>query len=86
VPHRVQNESGGAECQELFQQPREPDAEREAVVVHLLHLGLPVRDQQRSQRFYVAYFGFDPATAQEYEDGTLIIPRLRWVRPPRCIP
>src|SRR5215813_7417294 len=37
------------------------------------HLGLPVRDERRSQRFYSAYFGFDPATAQEYEDGTVII-------------
>jgi catechol 2,3-dioxygenase-like lactoylglutathione lyase family enzyme len=37
------------------------------------HLGLPVRDKQRSQQFYVTYFGFDPATAQVYEDGTLII-------------
>lgn len=35
--------------------------------------GLPVRDEQRSQQFYSAYFGFDPATAQEYEDGTVII-------------
>ena len=37
------------------------------------HLGLPVRDYQRSLRFYVTYFGFDPATAQEYEDGTVIV-------------
>jgi catechol 2,3-dioxygenase-like lactoylglutathione lyase family enzyme len=37
------------------------------------HLGLPVRDYQRSLRFYVAYFGFDPATAQEYPDGTVIV-------------
>jgi len=41
--------------------------------MHLNHLGLPVRDERRSQRFYSAYFGFDPATAQEYEDGTVII-------------
>jgi catechol 2,3-dioxygenase-like lactoylglutathione lyase family enzyme len=41
--------------------------------MHLSHLGLPVRDERRSQRFYSAYFGFDPATAQEYEDGTVII-------------
>jgi len=41
--------------------------------MHLSHLGLPVRDEQRSQRFYAAYFGFDPATAQEYPDGTVII-------------
>ena len=41
--------------------------------MHLSHLGLPVRDERRSQQFYSAYFGFDPATAQEYEDGTVII-------------
>jgi catechol 2,3-dioxygenase-like lactoylglutathione lyase family enzyme len=41
--------------------------------MRLNHLGLPVRDEQRSQQFYSAYFGFDPATAQEYEDGTVII-------------
>ena len=41
--------------------------------MHLSHFGLPVRDLRRSQRFYSAYFGFDPATAQEYEDGTVII-------------
>ena len=41
--------------------------------MHLSHLGLPVRDERRSQRFYPAYFGFDAATAQEYEDGTVII-------------
>ena len=44
-----------------------------AAVMHLSHLGLPVRDERRSQRLYSAYFGFDPATAQEYEDGTVII-------------
>jgi catechol 2,3-dioxygenase-like lactoylglutathione lyase family enzyme len=37
------------------------------------HLGLPVRDERRSQRFYSAYFGFDPATARECADGTVII-------------
>jgi catechol 2,3-dioxygenase-like lactoylglutathione lyase family enzyme len=26
------------------------------------HLGLPVRDGQRSQRFYAEQFGFDPAS------------------------
>jgi catechol 2,3-dioxygenase-like lactoylglutathione lyase family enzyme len=41
--------------------------------MRLNHLGLPVRDERRSQQFYSAYFGFDPATAQEYEDGTVII-------------
>jgi hypothetical protein len=29
----------------------------------LLHLGLLVRDQQRSLRFYATYFGFDAAGA-----------------------
>ena len=41
--------------------------------MHLSHLGLPVRDERRSQRFYSACFGFDSAAAQEYEDGTVII-------------
>ena len=37
------------------------------------HLGLPVRDERRSRQFYSAYFGFDPAIAQQYPDGTVII-------------
>ena len=37
------------------------------------HLGLPVRDERRSREFYSAYFGFHPATAQQYADGTVII-------------
>lgn len=37
------------------------------------NLGLPVRDEQRSQQLYSAYFGFDPATAQKYPDGRVII-------------
>jgi catechol 2,3-dioxygenase-like lactoylglutathione lyase family enzyme len=41
--------------------------------VHFNHLGLPVRDYQRSLRFYTSYFGFDAATAQEYSDGTIIV-------------
>jgi len=41
--------------------------------VHFGHLGLPVRDYQRSLRFYAEYFDFDPATAQEYSDGTVIV-------------
>jgi len=41
--------------------------------VHLHHLGLPVRDYERSLRFYVTYFGFDPDTAQPYPDGTVIV-------------
>jgi hypothetical protein len=41
--------------------------------VHFNHLGLPVRAEQRSLQFYSTYFGFDPATAQKYPDGTVII-------------
>ncbi len=36
------------------------------------HFGLPVRDLRRSLQFYSAYFGFEPPTAQEYPDGTVI--------------
>ena len=39
----------------------------------LRHLGLPVRDERRSQQFYADYFGFDPATARKCADGTVII-------------
>jgi catechol 2,3-dioxygenase-like lactoylglutathione lyase family enzyme len=39
----------------------------------LRHLGLPVRDERRSQQFYTDYFGFDPATTRECQDGTVII-------------
>jgi catechol 2,3-dioxygenase-like lactoylglutathione lyase family enzyme len=41
--------------------------------MRLSHLGLPIRDEQRSRAFYETYFGFDPATAQRYDDGTVII-------------
>ncbi len=41
--------------------------------MHLRHLGLPVRDLKCSLRFYATYFGFDPATAQSYPDGTVIV-------------
>jgi catechol 2,3-dioxygenase-like lactoylglutathione lyase family enzyme len=41
--------------------------------MHLRHLGLPVSDCERSLRFYATYFGFDPATAQSYPDGTVIV-------------
>ena len=41
--------------------------------MNLRHLGLPVRDYERSLRFYATYFGFDPATAQSYPDGTVIV-------------
>jgi len=39
----------------------------------LLHLGLLVRDQRRSPRFYATYFGFDEARARRYPDGTVIV-------------
>ena len=41
--------------------------------MHLRHLGLPVRDRDRSLQFYATYFGFDPATATLYADGTTIV-------------
>jgi catechol 2,3-dioxygenase-like lactoylglutathione lyase family enzyme len=41
--------------------------------MHLLHLGLPVRDTRRSLDFYAAYFAFDPETARRYPDGTVIV-------------
>ena len=41
--------------------------------MRLSHLGLPVRDVPRSRLFYETYLGFDPATAQQYDDGTVII-------------
>jgi catechol 2,3-dioxygenase-like lactoylglutathione lyase family enzyme len=39
----------------------------------LLHLGLLVRDQRRSLRFYETYFGFDSAHARPYPDETAIV-------------
>jgi hypothetical protein len=41
--------------------------------MHLTHLGLPVLEPGPSLDFYSTYFGFDPATAQRYPDGTVII-------------
>jgi catechol 2,3-dioxygenase-like lactoylglutathione lyase family enzyme len=41
--------------------------------VKLNHLALAVGDQQRSIRFFAAYFGFDPSTAHRYPDGVIII-------------
>jgi catechol 2,3-dioxygenase-like lactoylglutathione lyase family enzyme len=41
--------------------------------MHLSHLGLSVRSERSSRRFYSAYFGFHPARRPEYEDGTVII-------------
>jgi catechol 2,3-dioxygenase-like lactoylglutathione lyase family enzyme len=46
--------------------------QRTPIAIHLLHLGLPVRDHRRSLRFYQTYFGFDPASARHYPDGTMI--------------
>jgi catechol 2,3-dioxygenase-like lactoylglutathione lyase family enzyme len=41
--------------------------------MNLRHLGLPVRDVDRSLKFYAAYLGFDPATATPCPDGTTIV-------------
>jgi catechol 2,3-dioxygenase-like lactoylglutathione lyase family enzyme len=41
--------------------------------LRLLHLGLLVADQQRSQQFYATYFDFDADSGQRYPDGTVII-------------
>ncbi|GIE80669.1 hypothetical protein Aph02nite_66190 [Actinoplanes philippinensis] len=41
--------------------------------MRLRHLGLPVRDHERSLAFYTRWFGFDPATATTYPDGTVIV-------------
>jgi len=43
------------------------------MAIPLLHLGLLVRDQRRSLRFYETYFGFDSAGARRYPDGTVIV-------------
>ena len=43
------------------------------MAIPLLHLGLLVRDQRRSLRFYETYFGFDSAGARHYPDGTVIV-------------
>ena len=37
------------------------------------HLALAVRDQERSRRFYEAYFGFDARPARRYDDGVLML-------------
>lgn len=41
--------------------------------MHLLHLGLPVRDEERSRLFYETYFGFAPGSARRCADGTVIL-------------
>ncbi len=37
------------------------------------HLALPVRDQERSRRFYETYFGFGARPARRYDDGVLML-------------
>ncbi|MFP5220153.1 MAG: VOC family protein [Actinomycetes bacterium] len=49
------------------------DRARYTQAVHLRHLGLPVRDSETSLRFCATWFGFDPATATTYPDGTTIV-------------
>jgi catechol 2,3-dioxygenase-like lactoylglutathione lyase family enzyme len=37
------------------------------------HLAIPVRDQERSRRFYETYFGFGARSARRYDDGVLML-------------
>jgi catechol 2,3-dioxygenase-like lactoylglutathione lyase family enzyme len=37
------------------------------------HLALPVRDQERSRRFYETYFGFGAQPARRYDGGVLML-------------
>ena len=37
------------------------------------HLAIPVRDQERSRRFYETYIGFGAQPAQHYDDGVLML-------------
>jgi catechol 2,3-dioxygenase-like lactoylglutathione lyase family enzyme len=37
------------------------------------HLALAVSDQERSRRFYEAYFGFDAEPPRRYDDGVLML-------------
>jgi catechol 2,3-dioxygenase-like lactoylglutathione lyase family enzyme len=37
------------------------------------HLAIPVRDQQRSRRFYETYFGFGASPPRRYDDGVLML-------------
>jgi catechol 2,3-dioxygenase-like lactoylglutathione lyase family enzyme len=37
------------------------------------HLALAVADQERSRRFYEAYFGFDARPSRRYDDGVLML-------------
>lgn len=37
------------------------------------HLAIPVRDRQRSRRFYESYFGFGARPARRHDDGVLML-------------
>jgi catechol 2,3-dioxygenase-like lactoylglutathione lyase family enzyme len=37
------------------------------------HLAIPVRDQERSRRFYETYFGFGAPPARRYDDRVLML-------------
>jgi len=37
------------------------------------HLAIPVRDQERSRRFYESYFGFGARPPRRYDDGVLML-------------
>jgi catechol 2,3-dioxygenase-like lactoylglutathione lyase family enzyme len=37
------------------------------------HLAIPVRDQERSRRFYEKYFGFGARPARRYDDGVVML-------------
>ena len=37
------------------------------------HLAIPVRDQERSRRFYESYFGFGVRPPRRYDDGVLML-------------
>jgi catechol 2,3-dioxygenase-like lactoylglutathione lyase family enzyme len=37
------------------------------------HLAIPVRDQERSRRFYETYLGFGARPARRYDDGVLML-------------
>ena len=37
------------------------------------HLAIPVRDQERSRRFYEEFFGFGARQARRYADGVLML-------------
>jgi catechol 2,3-dioxygenase-like lactoylglutathione lyase family enzyme len=37
------------------------------------HLAIPVRDQERSRRFYETYVGFGARPARLYDDGVLML-------------